>query len=175
MIMAMVAMVTLTASALAQKIDRAYVEARFLTEKMVDELGLSDWQREKVYQMNLSYLTGINSYRDIDSKVWKNRNKQLKGLLTSSQWKRYKNASYFYRPIGWRDNAYVHNIYSKYSSRRPSWNGNRGNRPVTLPAQGDQRPVEMGRPPKNNDKHFGRDNGKRDGNSSNRSFGSLRR
>ena len=35
-------------------------------------------------------------------------------LLTPGQWKRYKKARCFYRPIGWHNNAYVHYIYAKY-------------------------------------------------------------
>lgn len=178
MILTMVATVLMITSVSAQRIDNAYGEARFLTEKMVEELGLNGLLREKVYQLNLSYLNGINSYNDLNGLGWRQRNKQLKSMLTASQWKRYKKSSYFYRPISWRGNAYVHNIYNEYPSSRPSFGGNRDNRPVTLPAPPNQRPVEVGRPQqprkgsynKGNDKPRRQDNG-----SSNRSFGNMRR
>lgn len=134
MILTMVAMVMMITSVSAQRIDNTNMEARILTDKMTEELGLNSWQREKAYQMNLSYLNGISSYRDINSQVWKTRNNALKGILNAVQWKQYKNASYFYRPISWRQNTYVHNIYAKYPSKKSSFGGNRANKPVTFPA-----------------------------------------
>lgn len=78
--------------------------------KMAEEFGLSGVQREKTYQANLYYLNGINSYRDLGSRIWKQRNSELKDILTSAQWKRYKNVSGLYRPVSWRGNSYVHNF-----------------------------------------------------------------
>ena len=177
MIMAMVAMIMMISSVSAQRIDNAYMEARVLTDKMAEELGLNNLLREKIYQLNIAYLNGINSYKDINAKVWKQRNSQLKSVLTSAQWKRYKNASYFYRPISWRNNAYVHNIYVKYPRPRPSFGGNRANKPVTLPMPKGQRPVEIGKPQRSNNTTYNKNNGKPSNNSnksSNRNFGSRR-
>lgn len=53
MILTMVAMVMMITSVLAQRIDNTNMEARILTDKMTEELGLNSWQREKAYQMNL--------------------------------------------------------------------------------------------------------------------------
>ena len=129
----------------AQRINNTSMEARILTDKMTAELGLNSWQREKAYQMNLSYLNGINSYRDIDSHIWKIRNNALKGILNVSQWKLYKNASYFYRPISWRSNAYVHNIYAKYPKQK-NWRKD-GPRPACDPRPGHgPRPDFKGKP-----------------------------
>ena len=179
MIMTMVVMVMMITSVSAQRIENINMEARILTDKMTEELGLNSWQREKAYQMNLSYLDGINSYRDIDSQIWKKRNNALKGILNASQWKQYKNASYFYHPINWRNNAYVHNIYAKYPVKSSPFGGNRANKPVTLPAPVNQRPVEVGRPKEPNYTAFNKNNGKPNRtsgtNTSNRSFGSMRR
>lgn len=174
----MVAMVLMTTSVSAQRIDGVYMVARVLTDKMAEELGLSNVQREKAYQTNLYYLNGINGYRDINSQTWRQRNSQLKNILTTSQWKSYKRSSYFYRPISWRGDSYVYNFSSKYSNERPSFGGNRGNRDnmaVTLPAPTrGQRPVEVGRPQQPNNMPFNGNQGKPNG-SSNRSFGSMRR
>lgn len=101
-------------SASAQRLTDVMAEARFITDKMMVELGLSSVQRNSILQINVSYLNGINSYRDIDADGWKYRNKRLRGMLSDKQWKMYKKMKYFYRPIGWRDNAYVHNIYARY-------------------------------------------------------------
>lgn len=187
----MLAMVLMATSVSAQKVDGAYILARVLTDKMVGELGLSNSQREKAYQTNLYYLNGINGYSDISSQIWRQRNSQLKNILTSSQWKRYKKSSYFYRPISWRDNSYVNNFGANSSAGRPSFGGNKDNKAVTLPAPSrGQRPVEVGRPQQTDNMPFGKGNGKpngyynkkdngkqndRNSSSDNRSFGSMRR
>ena len=111
-----VALVT-ALSVSAQRLANIQVEARFITDKMVLELGLSNVQRNNILQLNLSYLDAINSYRDINGKAWKHRNKELRRMMSDRQWKRYKESYYFYQPIDWRSNAYVHNIYAKYPNR----------------------------------------------------------
>lgn len=98
----------------AQRLGNISVEARYITDKMIVELGLDNGLRESIMRLNMNYLSGINSYRDIDSRIWKLRNREMKRLMSASQWKRYRDAYYFYRPIGWSNDAYVHNIYAKY-------------------------------------------------------------
>ena len=112
----------------AQRLTDIQAEARFITDKMVLELGLSNVQRNNLLNINLTYLDGIRSYRDIDAYGWKYRNKQLKRMLSERQWRRYKESYYFYRPIAWRNNVYVHNIYVKYPGhKRPGYYGHPGN------------------------------------------------
>lgn len=113
-LLAIVAAFMMIASVNAQRLVDIQTEARFITDKMVVELGLSNVQRNNILNINLTYLDGIRSYRDIDSHGWKYRNKQLKHILSDKQWKKYKKSYYFYRPISWRNNAYIHNIYAKY-------------------------------------------------------------
>ena len=108
-----VALVT-ALSASAQRLANIQVEARFITDKMVLELGLTNVQRNNIMRLNLDYLDAINSYRDLNGRAWKYRNKELRRMMSDSQWRRYREAYYFYQPISWRDNAYVHNIYHKY-------------------------------------------------------------
>ena len=112
--LAIVATLMMALSVSAQRLTDVTTEARLITDKMVLELGLNNIQRNSILQLNINYLNGITSYRDIDADGWKYRNKQLKKLLTSKQWKLYKDVYYFYRPISWRNSAYVHNIYAKY-------------------------------------------------------------
>ena len=112
--LAIVAMLMMTLAVSAQRLTDIIAEARFITDKMVLELGLNNTQRNSILQLNLNYLNGINGYRDIDANGWKYRNKQMRKMLTSKQWRMYRDANYFYRPIGWYNNAYVHNIYARY-------------------------------------------------------------
>lgn len=105
------------ASASAQRLGNIAVEAQYITDKMAVELGLDSRQRNSILQLNINYLSGITSYRDISSKIWKQRNNSLKALLNSAQWNLYKNATYFYCPIGWKNGSYVHYIYDKYPKR----------------------------------------------------------
>ena len=101
-------------AAYAQRLANVRAEATLITDKMVLELGLSKAQRNGILNINLNYLNGIRSYRDIDSYGWECRNRELRRMLTARQWQRFKEAYYFYRPIEWRDDVYVHNIYHKY-------------------------------------------------------------
>lgn len=111
-----VALVT-ALSASAQRLANIQVEARFITDKMVLELGLTNVQRNNIMRLNLDYLDAINSYRDLNGRAWKHRNKELRRMMSDSQWRRYRKAYYFYQPISWRSNAYVHNIYTRYPER----------------------------------------------------------
>ncbi len=104
-------------SASAQRLANIQVEARFITDKMVLELGLSNEQRNNIMRLNLDYLDAINSYHDLNGRAWKYRNKELRRMMSDSQWRRYREAYYFYQPISWRGNTYVHNIYTRYPER----------------------------------------------------------
>lgn len=177
MIMTLMMVLSMTIGANAQRLDKTYMEARILTDYMADELGLNSWQREKAYQMNLDYLNGIGSYRDIDAHIWTFRNNQLKSILNAAQWKLYKKASYFYRPISWKQGAYVHNIYAKYPVA-PRVVPGRDNR-VTKPMPQVNRPVTL--PPMNNERLVNVSIKRNPGNmmakkeEPKRSFGSMRR
>lgn len=113
-LLAIVAAFVMITSANAQRLTDIQTEARFITDKMIVELGLNSAQRNSLMNINLNYLDGIRSYRDIDAYGWHYRNKQLKRMLNARQWKRFKEAYYFYHPIGWNNNTYIYNIYNKY-------------------------------------------------------------
>ena len=120
-LLAIVAALVMTSTMNAQRLTDITAEARFITDKMVVELGLNKFQRDNILSLNLAYLDGINSYRDINARGWRYRNNKMKALLSAKQWKKFKKCRYFYRPIGWRDNAYVHNIYDRYPRKdRPA-------------------------------------------------------
>ena len=113
-LLAIVAAFVMITSANAQRLTDIQAEARFITDKMIVELGLNNAQRNSLLNINLNYLDGIRSYRDIDAYGWHYRNKQLKRMLNARQWKHFKEAYYFYHPIGWNNNTYIYNIYNKY-------------------------------------------------------------
>ena len=113
-LLAIVAAFVMITSANAQRLTDIQAEARFITDKMIVELGLNSAQRNSLLHINLNYLDGIRSYRDIDAYGWHYRNRQLKRMLNARQWKRFKEAYYFYHPIGWNNNTYIYNIYNKY-------------------------------------------------------------
>ena len=113
-LLAIVAAFVMITSANAQRLTDIQAEARFITDKMIVELGLNSAQRNSLMNINLNYLDGIRSYRDIDAYGWHYRNKQIKRMLNARQWKRFKEAYYFYHPIGWNNNTYIYNIYNKY-------------------------------------------------------------
>ena len=113
-LLAIVAAFVMITSANAQRLTDIQAEARFITDKMIVELGLSNVQRNSLLNINLNYLDGIRSYHDIDAYGWHYRNKQIKRMLNARQWKRFKEAYYFYHPIGWNNNTYIYNIYNKY-------------------------------------------------------------
>lgn len=113
-LLAIVAAIVMITSANAQRLTNIQAEASFITDKMMVELGLSKAHRNSILSINLSYLNSINSYRDIDAYGWQYRNKQLRRIMSPKQWRRFCESYYFYRPISWRDRAYVHNIYVKY-------------------------------------------------------------
>ena len=113
-LLAIVAAFVMITSANAQRLTDIQAEARFITDNMIVELGLNSAQRNSLLNINLNYLDGIRSYRDIDAYGWHYRNRQLKRMLNARQWKRFKEAYYFYHPIGWNNNTYIYNIYNKY-------------------------------------------------------------
>lgn len=179
-LLAIVATWMMTITMNAQRLTDITAEARFITDKMVVELGLTNVQRNNILNLNLTYLDGINSYRDIDARGWKYRNQQIRAMLNAKQWKKFKDSYYFYRPIGWRNNAYVHNIYSKYPRNGrptppppPGWDKRKDHRSdCGYDKPGKPRFDRPGKPGKN-DKYFKNDKPRKD--KGRPSFGNGRR
>lgn len=178
-ILTMIMAAVMTTSISAQRISNTTIEARFLTNKMVDELGLNSWQREKAYQMNLNYLNSINSYKDIDAGIWKMRNQELKNILTVNQWNAYKSTSYFYRPISWRKGTYVKNIYARYPNAGQSFGNHRSKKQVAITAPGSSGPQKIDKQHQPNYTAYNKNDSRwlntNSTESPKRSFGSMRR
>lgn len=82
MILTMIMAAVMTTSISAQRISNTTIEARFLTDKMVDKLGLNRWQQEKAYQWS-TYKSTSYFYRPIS---WR------KGTYVKNIYAKYQNA-----------------------------------------------------------------------------------
>ena len=103
-------------------------EARFLSDRMGFELGLSNRQYEDVYEINFDFLYQVNEviedmvfgYDDaIDYYYYllDVRNEDLMYVLRSGQYRRFVNRDYFFRPIHLVSNKWSMRIWSRYSDR----------------------------------------------------------
>lgn len=101
LMMSLVLMVTIVASAAAMSFSKARKEALFLSDKMAYELNLSLSQYEAVYEINLDYMLGLNDRSDLDGVFWMRRNADLRYVLSPWQWDRYTQIVDFYRPMLW--------------------------------------------------------------------------
>ena len=100
-LLALVALLTLTTSVQAMSYEQARERALFLTDKMAYELNLTDDQYEAAYEINLDYLMTVNTYDDLYGDYWRQRNLDLSYILLDWQYRSFCAASYFYRPIYW--------------------------------------------------------------------------
>ena len=114
---ALMVMLTSTMSASAMSYEQARNEALFLTDKMADELNLTDEQYEAAYEINLDYLMGVTGRNDVFGTYWERRNLDLSYILFDWQWNAYIAASYFYRPLYWDAGFWHFGIYRVYPHR----------------------------------------------------------
>ena len=116
MFMAMMMVMTITANAMSYNV--AKNEALFLSDKMAYELNLTDAQYDAVYEINLDYLMSVNGHADVFGIWWDRRNADLRYVLTSWQFAKYMELTYFYRPISWHNGAWTFYVYSYYDRAR---------------------------------------------------------
>jgi len=114
LLMTMLVAMTVAIGAKAIGFEDARREARYLTDKMAYELGLSQSEYERIYRINLDYLTRVNGYDDLYATHWNARNSALQVVLTGRRWNAYIGRNYFYRPLSWRNGTFVYNVYSRY-------------------------------------------------------------
>ena len=101
-------------------------EARFLTDRMGYELGLSNRQYEDVYEINFDFLYQVNEV--IDDVVYGYddaidyyyylldvRNEDLMYVLRNRQYRKFVNRDYFFRPIHLVGGRWSMRIYSRYN------------------------------------------------------------
>ena len=116
-LLALMALLTLTTSAQAMSYEQARERALFLTDKMAYELNLTDDQYEAAYEVNLDYLMTVNTYDDLYGDYWRQRNIDLSYILLDWQYRSFCAASYFYRPIYWNAGCWHFGIYARYPHR----------------------------------------------------------
>ena len=117
MTIALVAMLTIAVTGKAMSYEQARNEALFLTDKMAYELNLTEEQYEAAYEINLDYLMGVTSYDDVYGTYWERRNLDLSYILLDWQLSAFRAATYFYRPLYWRDGFWHFAIYARYPHR----------------------------------------------------------
>ena len=116
MFLAMMMAMTITANAMSYRAARN--EALFLSDKMAYELNLTDAQYEAVYEINLDYLMSVNGRADVFGPWWDRRNADLRYVLTTWQYARFLDRTYFYRPVTWRNGGLTIHVYSHYDRAR---------------------------------------------------------
>ena len=118
MIIALVAMFRMTfTTASAMSYAQARQQALFLTDKMANELNLTEDQYEAAYEVNLDYLMSVDTYDDLYGAYWRQRNMDLSYILLDWQYRTYINATYFYRPLYWNAGYWHFGIYARYPRR----------------------------------------------------------
>lgn len=117
LIISLVSLFVLTVSANAMSYNQARRQALFLTDKMAYELNLTDDQYEAAYEINLDYLMSIDNYDDLYGLYWERRNLDLSYILLDWQYRMYRDASYFYRPLYWNAGYWHFGVYARYPYR----------------------------------------------------------
>ena len=112
--MILAVMMVMTISATAMSYNAAKNEALFLSDKMAYELNLTAAQYEAVYEINLDYLMSINGHADVFGIWWDRRNADLRFVLNAWQYDKYITLAYFYRPVAWRADGWMFNVYTRY-------------------------------------------------------------
>ena len=92
----------------------AQAQAYFLSDKMAYELNLTPQQYDQVYQVNLEYFLSVNSPSDLDGIWWRYRNTDLSYILYDWQWRLYRAADYFIRPLSWVRGAWYCSLWDRY-------------------------------------------------------------
>lgn len=100
-------------------------EARFLTDKMAYELSLSQSQYNDVYEINYDFIDQVRYIMDevLDGYEWAlndyyqyldYRNDDLRWVLTASQYRRFMDKEYFFRPLYISNNSWTFRIHLVY-------------------------------------------------------------
>lgn len=116
-----------TVCSAAMSNSRVRKETRFLTDKMAYELNLNTEQYNDVYEINYDFIAGIRYLMDdvIRGEEWALnryydyldvRNDDLRWVLSSRQYSRFMQASYFYRPVYVSGGRWEFRVYINYTN-----------------------------------------------------------
>ena len=107
---------------------RVRKETLFLTDKMAYELKLSNAQYNDIYEINYDFIYSIRNTIDyvVRGYQWAvndyydaldERNDELRWVLNNSQYRRFMNMDYFYRPVYVSNNRWNFRVYNIYVNR----------------------------------------------------------
>ena len=127
--MMMIALAAISAESLAaMSLSEIRHEARFLSDRMGHELGLSNRQYEDVYEINFDFLYHVNEV--IDDVVYGYddavdyyyylldvRNEDLMYVLRNRQYRKFVRRDYFYRPLYMVGHSWGMRIWKRYADR----------------------------------------------------------
>ncbi len=102
--------------------------ARFLTDRMVYELGLSPMQAEAVFEINYDFLTHVNPYLydlayndpyafETYYNYLNERNDDLRWVLSDSEYRRFMALNHYFRPIQVSNRSCLLSVYNIYTDR----------------------------------------------------------
>lgn len=116
-IFTLLAIFSIVTSAKAMSYEQARDQALFLTDKMAYELNLTDEQYEAAYEINLDYLMSVTSRHNVFGTYWERRNLDMSYILLDWQWRAFRAATYFFRPLYWDAGHWRFGIYARYPRR----------------------------------------------------------
>ena len=117
LIVALVMLLNCVLSLNAMSYEQARRQALFLTDKMANELNLTEDQYEAAYEINLDYLISIDHYADLYGIYWRRRNTDLSCVLFDWQYHTYCITDYFYRPLCYEMGCWRFRVYARYPHR----------------------------------------------------------
>ncbi len=113
-------------SSAAMTISEIRQDARFLSDRMAYELGLTNAQYADIYEINYDFMASIRYIMDgvvngddysIDRyyEFLDMRNEDLSYVLTRQQYLKFANKEYFYRPVYTENNYWRLRVYTVYT------------------------------------------------------------
>ena len=123
----MLLMLTISVPAMsAMSMSKVRQHARFLTDRMAYELNLTTMQYNDVYEVNHDFIDNVRYIMDDVTAGYPSavdryydyldfRNDDLRWILSASQYRRFMNVDYFYRPIYTTASEWLFRIYRVYN------------------------------------------------------------
>ena len=123
----MLLMLTISVPAMsAMSMSKVRQHARFLTDRMAYELNLTTMQYNDVYEVNYDFIDNVRYIMDDVTAGYPSavdryydfldfRNDDLRWILSASQYRRFMNVDYFYRPIYTTASEWLFRIYLVYN------------------------------------------------------------
>lgn len=113
-ILTLLAVFTVAVNANALSVERAREEARFLTDKMMYELNLTEDQADDVYEINYDYFRALGPVDGIYDMYYDRRYQDLSYVLYDWQWEYFLDRAYFLRPAYIYRGGWAFGIYNYY-------------------------------------------------------------